>query len=119
MLNKILVVDDEKIIRDILVRLLSAKFDVSTASDGKEAVQKIGGLKPDLVFLDMLMPGLNGMDLLKEVLKISPGINVVIMTGLASDDAKKAALEGGARGYLSKPFSIGEIEKCVDGFINE
>jgi len=117
--NRILVVDDEKVIRELFLRLFSAKYEMDTARDGKEALEKLAARRPGLVFLDMMMPGISGMDLLKEVFKSCPGINVLVMTGVAFEDMKNAVLETGARGFIRKPFTIDELEKYVEQIFYE
>jgi DNA-binding NtrC family response regulator len=113
-LENMLVVDDEKVIRDLFVRAFGSKYKVDTAGDGYEALRMIDEVKPGLVFLDLLMPGMNGMDVLRRVVAEHPDSRVVVMTGLAFEDMKNTALGIGAWGYLYKPFGLDEIEKYVE-----
>jgi CheY-like chemotaxis protein len=116
--GKILVVDDEKMIRGLMQRLFSGEYDIDTAENGSEALKKISACRPDLVFLDLLMPGVSGLELLGNMLKI-PGLKIVVMTGLAFEDVKNTALELGAAGFIYKPFTIEEVGKFVSRFFGK
>ncbi len=104
--EKILVVDDEKIIRDTFC-VAFEDYRVITAKDAEEA---LGILKKphaiDLVVLDVVMPGMNGLALLKEIKTMSPPVKVIILTGCNSKDVVVEALREHADEYMDKPFDV-------------
>ncbi|MDR1099999.1 MAG: diguanylate cyclase, partial [Treponema sp.] len=104
--NSILVVDDEKSNLLMLNNILSAEFSVFTAKSGEEALSRIAEDPPDLILLDILLPGIDGFEVLKR-LKASPetrNIPVIIITGLQSDANEEKGLLLGAVDYITKPF---------------
>ena len=109
--KKILIVDDEEEIREILSRVLTRTgYDVMTVEDGVAALEEIKNYKPDLIFLDIMMPGMNGVQFLK---KISPlgekPYKVVIVSGFVNDETREECYSFGANQLLDKPFDIGTI----------
>lgn len=112
--ENILVVDDEKVIRDLFTRAFGDRYGVETAGDGYEALRMMDDGRPRLVFLDLLMPGMHGIDVLKQIAASHKESEVVVMTGLAFEDLKNTALKLGAKGYIYKPFGLQEIEEFVE-----
>jgi DNA-binding response OmpR family regulator len=107
--QRILVVDDEKKIRDLLAAYLrSDGFEVAEASDGAEALAKIRRAEPDLVILDVMMPGMDGIEVLRELRKTSD-VFVMMLTARAEETDKLIGLSVGADDYLTKPFSPREL----------
>jgi len=100
--RKILVVDDEQSIIDILQEHLATTYDVTSARDGKRALELVRATHPDLIFLDVAMPGINGVDVLKAVKQLDPTIPIIAITG--NRDTAIAA-EG-----LPKPFDLRYLE---------
>ncbi len=102
---RIVIVDDHAIIRDGLVAILDADSHidvVGTAGDGREAIQVVDELEPDLVILDLSMPHLDGGDAIEAIKRKHPGIHILVMT-LHKDDAHiHSALQAGATGYILK-----------------
>ncbi len=114
MKHSILIVDDEKPIRDSIKAIFSANFNVLTASEGHEAIELIKQERPILVFLDITMPGLSGFEIL-ELIKTSNIKSIIWM--LTGDDNINIALKTiqmGATGYLTKPFNVAEIRKIAE-----
>ena len=106
----ILVVDDEEEIRKILTQILEKEgFKVITAPDGQQAMQKICFEAPDAVLLDVRMPGLNGMEVLKKIKEIDDDLPVVLITAYADIHQAVEAMKKGAYDYLSKPFDNNEV----------
>ena len=106
----ILVVDDEEEIRKILSRILEKEgFKVVTAADGLQAMQKICFETPDAVLLDVRMPGLNGMEVLKKIKEIDSDLPVVLVTAYADIHQAVTAMKEGAYDYLAKPFDNDEV----------
>jgi DNA-binding response OmpR family regulator len=106
---RVLVVDDEAAIRDIVRRYLTAEgFEVAEAADGREALDRLRALQPDLVVLDVLMPGLDGLEVLRR-LRASSDVYVIMLTAKAEEVDKLVGLAVGADDYLTKPFSPREL----------
>ena len=117
----LLVEDDEILIRMYRTKLERENFEVDTAQDGEECLTKIREFKPDIVLLDIVMPKLNGLDVLKRV-KAQPelkGIPVVILTNAPVHIAAKECLQLGALGYIIKSDNTpSEVVKKVREFLN-
>lgn len=112
---RVLVVDDVAEIRDLMLEILSLSgHEIATASNGEEALWKFREMHPDLVLLDISMPGMNGYDVLRALRECPEGQNakVVMMTALSDPKAVQKALELGARDYFVK----GSIE--IDHLLN-
>ena len=112
----VLVVDDETDVRDLLVDYFrEAGHEVSAAADGTEAVAEITAhpTKFDLVISDLQLPGIDGLGVLKAAKAANPDISVIIVTGYASVDSAVRAVRMGAYDYLTKPFTLGQIEVIV------
>jgi diguanylate cyclase (GGDEF)-like protein len=102
----ILVVDDEKSNLLVLNTMLSPDYTIFTAKSGEEALDRVAEAPPDLILLDIIMPGINGFEVLRR-LKRSPdtrGIPVIIITGLQSEEDEEKGLVLGAVDYITKPF---------------
>jgi len=104
---KILLVEDEELLRKMYRKKLELAFEVETAADGEEGLAKAREFKPDLMLLDIVMPKLNGIGVLKKI-KADPVINwipVVMLTNLATGAAIQECLEAGSQGYIIKSDS--------------
>jgi len=121
MKKKILVVDDEKVIREIIARMLvNEGYDVYEAQDGKEALDKIYDVSPDMVILDGLMPKMNGFEVCEEVRK-NPLYKNMLIFMLTVKNAKQDLLDGykcGADEYMVKPPDFREILARVKLVLN-
>jgi CheY-like chemotaxis protein len=116
----ILVVDDEPNIRALFHDALQRSgYQVTTAASGPEALSLAGNQRFDLAFLDIKMPGLNGVDTLKALKQLNPGVNVVMITGYAAEDLVAASLDSGAFVCLTKPFGIAQILEVVQTITGE
>jgi two-component system response regulator HydG len=108
---KIMVVDDEKIIREFLARLLSLKgVEVECVEDGHKAIEAAQAENFDFFFLDVRMPKIDGLQTLKQLKKISPKSQYVMMTGYAVDDLLQEAEKEGILAAIKKPFDISQKE---------
>jgi len=104
------VIDDEPVIHDVLGQLLTSEgYDVELSSSGEEGLGKHAGRKFDLVLLDLLMPGMDGLEVLKGIRKIDPQAMVVIITAYASVESAIEAMKIGAYDYIQKPFKHDEL----------
>lgn len=111
---EILVVDDDDRIRSLLMDTLSALgYDALGAKDGEEALSLLETEKFDLVIADVRMPKISGLSLLKSIKSKNPLLPVLIITGYNFTYTKDQAMEGGADGFLAKPFRIGKIEELM------
>lgn len=108
---KILIVDDSLMMRAVLRNFIKNEgHDVVEGSSGPEAVEMFGKEKPDVVFLDILMPGeFDGLEALKRIKQSNPTSKVIMVTSLKEDVHVAKATESGANGYVMKPFSKQEI----------
>jgi DNA-binding response OmpR family regulator len=105
----ILVVEDEPLIADSLsYSLLREGYVVSVASDGSEALRLAAAERPDLVLLDLILPGLDGIEVCRRLRAVSP-MPVIMLTARGEETDRVAGLESGADDYLAKPFSFREL----------
>lgn len=106
----VLVVDDEKEIREILSRILEKEgFKVITTPDGQHAMEEICFDTPDVVLMDVHMPGLDGMEVLKKIKAIDNNLPIVLVTAYANTHQAVEAIKEGAYDYLAKPFDNNEV----------
>ena len=113
-MGKILVVDDEiEIVRLLKDFLTSKGYEVYTALNGAEALTVVKEAKPDIVLLDIIMPGMGGIDTLKEIKKIDPTTAVIMVTALIDEELANRAVKLGAFDYITKPINIDYLETCV------
>jgi len=104
------VIDDEPVIHDVLSQLLTAEgYDIVLSSSGEDALQKYEAQTFDLVLLDLLMPGLDGIEVLKAIKKIHPQAVIIIITAYASVESAIEAMKMGAFDYIQKPFKHEEL----------
>jgi len=115
----VLIVDDESTIIDSLEGILSDDgFEVMHAYNGYEALKKIEEESPDIVLLDIWMPGMDGIDTLKEIKKMSPNLPVVMITGHGSIESAVDATKSGAFDFLEKPLSIDKVMVTISNALN-
>ena len=114
--NSILIVDDEKSNLMYLYNLLGADFSLFTAKDGREAIKKAEDILPDLILLDILMPGMDGYEALAKLKasEITREIPVIIITGLDSREDEEKGLSLNAADYITKPFSAAIVRLRVN-----
>lgn len=113
-MGRILVVDDEVEACNVLEEFLSSKgHEVYTALDGPTAISKVQEVKPQIVFLDMIMPGMGGMDVLREIKKLDPDVTVIMVTVVTDHEQAKKTLELGAYDYITKPVDLNYMENVI------
>lgn len=117
---KILVVDDEPHIAKLIKLSLKKKFDVIEAYNGQTAIEKTNKEKPDLVLLDIMMPGMNGLEVCKKLKhnKITKDIPIVILSAKSQLDDKFQGIDAGAIDYITKPFDPVDLLKKVEANLN-
>jgi CheY-like chemotaxis protein len=114
--SRVLVVDDSLTMRSLVRKILSGcrfPFDISEADDGIDALKLIAAGKVDLVFLDYNMPGLNGIEMLSQLKRQHPRMEVVMMTSVRDDALAARAREVGATGFLKKPFYPSDVDEIL------
>lgn len=111
----ILVVDDEQsiclLLRDVLARF---GHQVITCQDGETAIEMASDRHLDLIFLDIRMPGMSGLDVLKKLRDLQREAKFVMITGFAKDDIIEEALQSGASACLSKPFRLAQVVDLLE-----
>ena len=106
----VLIAEDEDHIREGLVEILTREgYRVSAAADGEEALARYEGERPDLVCLDIMMPGMNGYDVCREIRRRDPRVPVIFISAKSEEIDKVLGLELGADDYISKPFGVREV----------
>jgi two-component system, NarL family, response regulator NreC len=108
--------DDHQVMRDGLRRLIETQPGlrvVGESGDGRETVRAVGRLKPDVVLMDIAMPGLNGVDAAREIRRKHPSVEVVILSMYSTTEHVYRALEAGARGYLLKECAGHEVVEAL------
>lgn len=118
--QKVLIVDDEPCIRKVLRRIVSKEGYISVeCGDGSSALKSIRIEPPEVVLLDIRMPGMDGMQVLQKIKKLDPDLPVVIITANANIHGSVDAMRHGAHDYLAKPFEHGEVVRIVRRAIGE
>ncbi len=115
----ILIVDDDAAIRGILHDLFSEKYECNTASTAEQALQYLEVEKYDAVLTDIAMPGLTGVELLERVQLRDEGTPVILISGKGREQDGQSLLALGAFAYVTKPFSLDEIEQLVERALSE
>ncbi|MFL7807649.1 MAG: response regulator transcription factor, partial [Anaerolineae bacterium] len=109
---RVMTVDDHRLLRDGLRFLLLAFDDIALvgeARDGNEALEKCGQVRPDVVLMDMMMPGMHGIDATRMLKEQYPGVQVLILSSFHDRELVQRAVQAGAIGYLLKDVSIDEL----------
>ncbi len=113
---KFVVCEDEATLRQLLSDVLLEAFEaeeVIQASNGKEAIEAFKENQPDVIIMDLIMPEMSGMKAIKEMLSLSPGAKIVIVTAIRDEKFKKEALELGVKKYVEKPFELDTLLDAV------
>lgn len=111
--KKVLVVDDAKFIRELLTAQLSNDYDVITAKDGKEGVDKFKADCPDVVLLDINMPKLHGVDALQQMMEFNAQAKVIMLSVEDSYEVIEDCKDFGAVDYIIKPFSMDNVLQSI------
>lgn len=117
--EKILIVDDERIVREAFIAAFD-EWTVVPAASGQEALNILSQPNDiDLVILDVVMPGLNGIQLVKEIKRINPNLNVAILTGYSSKDIAIEALRADADEFIEKPFDVQQTREIIERLLQK
>ncbi|RKX50649.1 MAG: two-component system response regulator [Thermotogae bacterium] len=108
---KVLIVDDAAFMRMLVKKIITQAGHqvVGEAGNGKEAVEKYKELKPDLVTMDIVMPEMDGISAVKEIMKIDPNAKIIMITAVGQEAKVMEALKSGAKGYIVKPFQAPKV----------
>ena len=117
-LIRVLVVDDYDVVRKALRSLLTSKYGIEVvgeADNGIEAVDLVHTLQPDVILMDLVMPGKNGIDTTREIMREEPGARVLILTSFNDETQIVASMKAGAIGYVLKDASPDELIHAIHG----
>jgi CheY-like chemotaxis protein len=120
MIKRVLVVDDNPVSRELIREILdSPDLQVSEAADGREALQRILGERPDLVLADIQMPGLNGFEVLRRIREDNRMSHTLVLafTAFAMREDRQKALAAGFDGYVTKPVDAADLRKQIDSLL--
>ncbi len=113
-MDKILIVDDEVTVCDLLKNFLTLKgYEVYTALDGYSAINKVKEVCPQLVMLDIVMPGISGMEVLKKIKKLNPKTGVIMITAVPDQGIITESIDLGAYDCIRKPMDLKHVENVV------
>jgi DNA-binding NarL/FixJ family response regulator len=115
---KVLLVDDHAVVREGLRTYLDLEERleiIGEAANGREAVDKVRVLQPDVVLMDLLMPEMDGITATKAIKEFAPEVKVIVLTSFQDDEHIMPAIEAGATGYLLKDVSAPELVKAIEG----
>jgi DNA-binding response OmpR family regulator len=111
---RILVVEDEKETREFLSEFLTLRgYHVLTACDGLEALTTVKNERPHIVLLDIRMPGLDGIEVLRRIRALDKEVGVIMVTAVKDEKVGEYALKLGASDYITKPINLDDLEKSV------
>lgn len=118
--GSILVVDDDPELRHLLTTILKNNgYSCDEACDGPAAIGIIREKRYDVIFMDLLMPGLSGCDMISEIHSISPGTPVVVISIVSDEAAMKELFDAGAAVFIRKPFKIEEVIRTAGSLISK
>lgn len=118
MAYQVLVVDDDGALRKVFSTYLGEYYDVIEAANGSDALDLLK--KPnqiDVIILDVMMPGKQGTEVLKEIKKIAPDVRVVMSTAYSTKEVMVASLRGHADDFIEKPFNVGKVKGIIEGLL--
>lgn len=120
MSRTVLICDDALFMRKLINQVMtSGGFEVvGEAEDGSEAVDKYQTLKPDLVTMDLMMPQMNGIDAVREIMKLDSTACIIMCSSVGQEALVTEAMEAGARGYLVKPFQPPQLLAVAERALN-
>ena len=117
---KILVVDDDEQMREDIAEMLSREgYEVAHVGSGEEALKKLKKEDIDVILTDLMMPGIDGMEVLRQSKKLKPAVRIIMITGFGTIENAVEAMKDGASDYVSKPFKIGEVQATVKRALEE
>ena len=116
--KKILIVDDDEDIVCIITKMLDGRgWTIIPAFSGEEALKVIAAQKPDVALLDVMMPEMNGLEVLKEARKMDPTVRIIMITAFGDVETYLDSMELGAFEYINKPFESQELVQMIEKVI--
>lgn len=113
-MSKMLIVDDEQGVLDELSEVFSEYgYSIDTATNGKDALARIAENPPEVMLLDIRMPGMDGLETLKRAMEIRPGLGVIMVSAVQEEHLAKQAMELGAFDYITKPVDLNYLRTSV------
>ena len=113
-------VDDELFVRELLLEFLSSEgYEVSLADSGEKAVKLMQSEPADVVLVDLKMPGIDGIETLRQIKKTAPDALAIVMTGYPTIDSSIEALRCGAYDYVVKPFKLNDLKSSIERALEE
>ena len=113
-MSRVLVVDDDPAIRNLLQEFLTGKqYDVIEAATGGEGLKRLREDRPHLVLLDINLPDISGLEVLREAKAIDPAVGVIMITGIQEEAVGRQAMRDGAFDYITKPLDLHYLEKSL------
>ncbi len=117
---KVLIVDDDEKICEGLEEMLAEEgYETTSVTSGEDAIKKLNKEDFNIVLTDLVMPGISGMDVLREAKRINPRIHVVMITAFATVESAVEAMKKGASDYISKPFKLHEVQNTLKRILEE
>jgi DNA-binding response OmpR family regulator len=118
-MSKLLIVDDEVEICEFLKSFFEDRdFEVAVANGGSQALEKVAAFHPEVVLLDIQMPGMDGLQVLKKIKETYPKVKVIMVTAVETQEKIEEAMRFGADNYITKPLSLEYLEKDVQDKID-
>src|SRR4029450_3713627 len=117
--RRVLIVDDEPLILEVLSEHFKNDFDVETAPNGADALGAILRRRPDVVLLDINMPRMNGVEVLRDIKQIDDSIAVIMVTANEQVQVAAEALKAGAFGYVPKPFDFRYLDHMLAAIVDK
>jgi len=113
-MSRVLVVEDSDSACDLIRDFLESKgYDVFLSRTGEDALAKVRELKPDVMLLDIVLPGIDGMEVLRRVRQFNDKIGIIMVTGINDEREAKEAIKKGADNYLTKSINFDYLEMCL------
>ena len=119
---KVLIGDDSILARKQLgdfIKTVSPDTEIDEAADGEEAVKKYREFHPDITFLDIVMPKMDGISAVRQIMEYDEDADIVILSSLGTQSQLKAAIEAGAEDFVQKPFSYDQIRRVIKNHLRE
>lgn len=121
MSKKVMIVDDSRVVQIQLQQVLAdSEYEIITCcQSGEEAISQYNIVKPDVVTMDILMPGIDGLETARQILQAHPDAKILMVSSLAYDDTIEEAKQIGTKGFIYKPFNREQILKSMDDIFCE
>jgi two-component system chemotaxis response regulator CheY len=113
--SKVLIVEDAPFIREMIRDILESHDHeiAGEAANGLEAIEKFKALKPDVVLMDILMPGMDGLSAIMKIVEIDPKAKIIVVSALVKEALRKEAMRAGAVDFVAKPFQVERLLEAV------